>query len=378
MTTRYTADIDLEAANTSQALAVLSVQPGSLVLDIGAADGSVAQRLAERGCRVIAVEIDSKAARAADEVCERVVVADVEQLDLVATFESVEFDAVLLLDVLEHLRDPLSTLRAAAAQCKPGGRIVVSVPNVTHAAMRLQLLAGRFPYTDCGLLDRTHLHFFDRSGLERLLAGAGLSVTERMRTSAGLTETEIPIEPDEFPEQVVSLALNDPDAETYQFVYVATPMPSPTVPGETASLGETLQRRARQAERVRAEAEGYARSLEVRVGELELERQRLATKEAQERDRVAELERELRIRMQELDQKHTELEYAKRGMAMKDAQLVHLHAELAPLRARLDQLEHMLGSTRRFMIGRIGSVTRRVPILHRALKRASARVADRR
>ena len=49
---RYSQRVDLENWNTSQALAVTSVPPGSRVLDLGAADGSVARALNDRGCTV--------------------------------------------------------------------------------------------------------------------------------------------------------------------------------------------------------------------------------------------------------------------------------------------------------------------------------------
>jgi len=365
---RYTAEIDLENVNSSHTLAVLDVPAGSLVLDIGAADGSVARTLVERGSRVVGVEVDPDAAAAASQVCERVLTDDVETIDLAAELRGLEFDYVLLLDVLEHLRDPVKTLKTAAALLRPTGRIIVSVPNVTHAALRLALLSGRFAYTDKGLLDRTHLRFFDRAGLETMIERAGLSVVDRMRTIAGLTETEIPIEPEAFPPEALELALSGEDANTYQFVYVLAP--GATSHGDQVlALGEALQRRALHAERARAEAEGYVRTLEERLGEVE---QRLAdavASEAQAREQLAALERELRERMTELEQTHETLRYAKLDIAIKDEQLAVLQGELAPLRARLERAEDLAALVRRKFIKRVGTITKRVPLLHRALKR---------
>jgi len=56
--------------------------------------------------------------------------------------------------------------------------VIVSVPNVAHLWVRLSLLAGRFHYTDRGILDRTHLRFFTRRTLLELLRAAGLTVVE--------------------------------------------------------------------------------------------------------------------------------------------------------------------------------------------------------
>lgn len=371
---RYSADIDLSNLNTSHALAILGVEPGSLVLDVGAADGSVARALAERGCRVIAIEQDRDAARRAERICERVIIGDVEELDLAETLDGTTVDVVLLLDVLEHLHDPVAILKAAAARLGAGGRMVVSVPNVTHGAVRLQLLSGRFQYTDTGLLDRSHVHFFDRPGLEEMLGQAGLAVIERMRTVAGLTDTEIPIDPDAFQAETVALAMSGEDAETYQFVYLVVPS-ADRQSAPTVSLGEALQRRAIEAERLRAEAEAYVKVLEGRIGELKREVADLSGSESEARERVESLEGELRSRMQELELRHDELRHARLDVAVKDEQLAVLQAELAPIRATLERLERARGYIRY----RVATAARRrVPRLHRLLKRVAGRVAERR
>lgn len=358
---RYSADIDLEDVNASHTLAILAAEPGSLVLDIGAADGSVARRLTDRGCRVTGIELDADAARAAERTCEQVIVADVEALDLAEALAGATFDVVLLLDVLEHLRDPVATLKAAAGRLKPDGRMIVSVPNVTHAAVRLELLSGRFQYTDAGLLDRTHLRFFDREGLERMLAEAGLTVFDRMRTVAGLTDTEIPLDPDAFPAETVRLAMTGEDADTYQFVYVAGPGPGRAAPA-AISLGEALQRRALEAERLRAEAESYVETLLARIGELELQLAETDERESEARERAETLETELRSRMAELELRHEELRHAKLDVAIKDEQLASLQAEFAPLLATLERLERLRG----YVTYRLW---KRFPHLYRRLRR---------
>jgi len=354
---RYAADVDLEGLNTSHALAVLGIEPGSTVLDIGAADGSVARRLVERSCRVVAVEIDPQAARGAEDSCERVIVGDVETLELASALEGHVFDVVLLLDVLEHLRDPLATLKAAAHLARPGGRMIISVPNVTHAAVRLQLLSGRFQYTDAGLLDRTHLHFFDRAALEELLAQAGLTVLDRMRTVAGLTETEIAVDPGAFEGQTVAEALSGEDADTYQFVYFVSPRAGSSS-SQGPSLGEALQRRALEAERLRVEAEAYVRTLQKRIRELE-----------PASERTGELEQELRRRMEELALKHEELRSARMDVAVKEEQIAYLQAELAPVHARRERIEGAAAHAARRLSKRLGAYTYRYPALHLRLKR---------
>ncbi len=156
-------------------LSLLGEGRGRRVLDAGAADGFLAELLTARGWTVTALERDPVQAERARGKCEDVIVADLAEA---APTLSGPFDAIVYGDVLEHLSDPLSVLRAANQSLAPGGFIVVSVPNVAHLWVRLSLLAGHFDYADRGILDRTHLRFFTRRTLLALLAQAGLAVDE--------------------------------------------------------------------------------------------------------------------------------------------------------------------------------------------------------
>ena len=151
-----------------------AVPDGARVLDVGCATGYLAAELTRRGCRVIGVEADPAAAERARAHCDAVVIGDVEDAgcrDELAALAP--FDVVLCGDVLEHLRDPWSALRALAVF---GGRVVLSVPNVAHWTGRRALARGRFPYAEHGLFDRTHLRFFTRGSAGDLAESAGLTV----------------------------------------------------------------------------------------------------------------------------------------------------------------------------------------------------------
>ena len=89
------------------------------------------------------------------------------------------FDLILALDILEHLRNPVDTLRDLVTRLGPGGRVIVSVPNVAHhSILRDLLLRRRFDYQEAGILDRTHLRFFTESSAVGLMNEAGLKVTD--------------------------------------------------------------------------------------------------------------------------------------------------------------------------------------------------------
>ncbi len=174
----YGALVDRHGLSASHRLVIELVPPGSRVLDVGCAEGHLASALAARGCSVIGIEPDSRAAAAARGRGIEVLELDVEQVPLAAA----RFDVVVFADVLEHLRDPAAVLR----QARVAGRAVVSLPNIAHWTARRALLQGRFPREDHGLFDRTHLRFFTRDSAAALAREAGFAVVDERFAEAPL------------------------------------------------------------------------------------------------------------------------------------------------------------------------------------------------
>jgi SAM-dependent methyltransferase len=156
--------------------ATLNLIPaGSSVLEVGCSTGYMTRALSEtRGCRVTAVDVSPVAMAAATVYAACGFVHDMGAEPLPA--DCVGFDAVVLADVLEHLRDPEGVLRDLRRRLNPTGALVVSLPNVAFWQVRLGLLRGRWDYTDVGILDRTHLHFYTRASLAELAWTCGLRV----------------------------------------------------------------------------------------------------------------------------------------------------------------------------------------------------------
>lgn len=289
MSTRYTADIDLRNANDSHTIAIASVPARSRVLDIGLADGSVARVLGELGCKIWGVEIDEQAAAEARRYCEHVVVGDVEQLDLPAALGADPFDVILLLDVLEHLRDPGRVLAALRGLLAPEGYVVASIPNVTHAAVRVQLLEGRFVYTDLGLLDRTHVRFFDAESVEELFSTAGYEVFESARVTRPIDATEIPVDRSRVPADVEEMIKDDPEAETYQFILLAAPRGSEAARRPPLLPARVLQARVQELEALLREAGDHIEHLTDHAERVEAELRRLVTSDPQSGPSVLEV-----------------------------------------------------------------------------------------
>ena len=160
------------------------IPPGARrVLDVGCGTGALAKILAD-SCRIEIVGVEPDSARA-----ERAMARGLEVHVGFFTRELARqigpFDVVLFADVLEHLPDPHRMLLISKESLRPSGSVIVSVPNVAHWAVRLEILQGRFRYQPSGIMDATHLRWFTANSISSLLASAGFRVLE-YRATAGL------------------------------------------------------------------------------------------------------------------------------------------------------------------------------------------------
>lgn len=205
-----------EHAHSGHAKLLALVGSDKRVLDVGCSSGYLARPLVARGCTVVGLELDPTAAAMAREVCEEVLVGDVETMEL--PFEPGSFDVVLCGDLIEHLRDPEAFLARVRPLLRAEGRVVLSTPNVANWAMRLGLLAGRWRYTERGILDRTHTHLFTRSTLVETLERAGYRVVELDFT------VPLPVARTPATERVAhAVGRLRPPLFAYQFVVAAAP-----------------------------------------------------------------------------------------------------------------------------------------------------------
>lgn len=150
---------------------------GLRLLDVGCGTGATTAMLrAERRVAfATGIELMPDAAATARMHFDDVIEGQVESAGLEAAIAPASLDLVLCLDVLEHLADPWAAVRRFSALLAPGGRLIVSVPNVRNYRFIFNLLLrGDFRYRDFGLLDRTHLRFFTFDTAAELAACGGL------------------------------------------------------------------------------------------------------------------------------------------------------------------------------------------------------------
>ena len=151
---------------------VKAVGKNKRVLEIGCATGYISQMLKLNECHVTGIEIDGNAGEIARNICDEVIIGDVEVIEL----PQKEYDVILFGDVLEHLKNPENVLKKAMRNLKERGEAVISVPNIANWKIRLSLLFGKFNYTDIGILDRTHLRFFTYKSIKRLISSTNLKI----------------------------------------------------------------------------------------------------------------------------------------------------------------------------------------------------------
>ena len=155
-------------------------KPPSRVLDLGCADGRLAELL--RACGHEVTGVDVRKAEGVGERVDRFFEADLDRGIPAEVGDG--YDVVLAADVLEHVRDPQRLLEQCRGVLQPHGTVITSIPNIGHWYPRARIAVGRFDYDRRGILDVGHVRFFTRKSFERVARRAGF--TARRRETIGL------------------------------------------------------------------------------------------------------------------------------------------------------------------------------------------------
>ena len=182
----HNADFDVSRLNENNIdrIQFAMLPAGGTLLEIGCATGFMSAYLQTRlGFTVTGVELNPAQAAAAREHCRYLIEGNIaepavqEQLDDHVTAQG-GFTVVFMSQVVEHLADPESLLTRLRDWIMPGGSLVISTCNVAHWRIRLDLMRGRWEYTDYGILDSTHLRFFTVHTFRRLLQACGFTIVD--------------------------------------------------------------------------------------------------------------------------------------------------------------------------------------------------------
>jgi glycosyltransferase involved in cell wall biosynthesis len=156
---------------SSHSFALGRIPDGASVLDLGSGPGWIAQELVKRGCRVALVD------RYAPQTSEGGVEFIEQDLDDEPVFDVGGRDYILLLDIIEHLKDPERFIDRLHRKFDYAPKtLILTTPNIGFIAQRLMLLFGQFNYGKAGILDRTHTRLFTFRAIGQLLRDGGFRI----------------------------------------------------------------------------------------------------------------------------------------------------------------------------------------------------------
>jgi len=148
---------------------------GTRVLDVGAATGMLGEQFAQFGFVMHGIEPHPAWAEVARPYYAALICGTLDHAD--DAFLA-DHNVVVCADVLEHIAQPEQALRRLVNLQPAGCEFLISVPNIANVWVRLNLLLGRWDYTERGILDRTHLRFFTRRTFRSMLRETGLEIAE--------------------------------------------------------------------------------------------------------------------------------------------------------------------------------------------------------
>jgi 2-polyprenyl-3-methyl-5-hydroxy-6-metoxy-1,4-benzoquinol methylase len=153
------------------------IKPNAKVLEIGCATGYMTKELRNKGCEVTCIEIDQELARKAEEFSKEMIVGDIEDPSALKNINN-RFDYILLMDVLEHLRNPQNVLLAVKNYLAEKGVVIANIPNIAFYTNRIEIIKGKFEYQEYGFFDTGHLRFYTYKTSQALLTNAGYKIVK--------------------------------------------------------------------------------------------------------------------------------------------------------------------------------------------------------
>jgi len=154
---------------------------GKSALDVGCGGGILTEAMARRGARVKGIDLSDKALKVAQlHLFESRLAVDYEAVSAedLAARSPASFDIVTCMELLEHVPDPASTVRACAALVRPGGRVFFSTINRNLKSYLFAVIGAEYVLKLLPKGTHDYLKFIKPSELARHCREAGLEVRE--------------------------------------------------------------------------------------------------------------------------------------------------------------------------------------------------------
>lgn len=170
----YNQKINLYRDNLNEFI-IKQIGFNQVILDVGCSEGKLGKYLKRhKKAKVFGVDISNEAVKRAKKNLDNVYTLNIETNNL--PFPKKSFDVIICADVLEHLYNPLATLKNLKKYLKDNGFFILSIPNFANFSIRWNLLCGRFNYQKSGIADETHLRFFTDQTVRELVNQAGMKI----------------------------------------------------------------------------------------------------------------------------------------------------------------------------------------------------------
>ena len=166
--------------------AIKDISSNSKVLDLGCNNADLSKLLKkEKNCRITAVDKYEN-------------INHIEEIDEYFSFDLdnglpdldySQYDYILLLDVIEHLKNPENFMIKLKKKIDKNSKVqvIISTPNIGFLIIRLMLLFGSFNYGKRGILDKTHTRLFTFSSYKNLLTQCGFNLIDISGVPAPIT-----------------------------------------------------------------------------------------------------------------------------------------------------------------------------------------------
>ncbi len=220
---KYNVELDMNNEN-SLSIMIGMIEKRSEILEVGCANGRMTKYMSEDlECIVDIIEIDGDAGNHAKQYS-RISSIGVEEGDIEKTFweknlQGNQYDYIIFADVLEHLRDPKKVMIRIKRFLKDSGSVILSVPNLAHNAVILNLINNDFEYRELGLLDNTHIHFFTYNSLVNMIRNSGYIHEVETATYCGAEATELGADYRNIPLDLRKFIRNRKFGNVYQYIF---------------------------------------------------------------------------------------------------------------------------------------------------------------
>lgn len=152
---------------------------GKRVLDVGCGGGILAESMAQRGAEVLGIDLSTKPLKVAQLHALEVGVTNLRYREVAAEDLAAEapasFDVITCMEMLEHVPDPASVVRACATLVKPGGWVFFSTINRNAKAWLLAIVGAEHVLKLLPKGTHEYRRFIRPSELTRFAREAGLA-----------------------------------------------------------------------------------------------------------------------------------------------------------------------------------------------------------